>query len=260
VRIRFLGTYSGESKDHKLVTFLIDDVIAVEAATLASELTFAEQRQIRAILLSHCHYDHVRDLPAFAFNSAQNGSDSYAEVLSLPETLQAVATHFFNGVIYPNYTDSDSYLGKPAIEFRPTETYRSERIEGYRVVAVPVKHNIGAVGFEITSEDGKNVFYSGDTGPGLSHLWERISPQLIIADTTFPNRLMKTASDAGHLCPDMLKRELQEFRRTKGYLPRVILVHLNPEYASEIRIEAESLAKDLSISIATVRDGETVVL
>ena len=53
--IRFLGTHNAESKDTKLVSFLVDDVLAVDAGSLASELTFSEQEKIGVILLSHGH-------------------------------------------------------------------------------------------------------------------------------------------------------------------------------------------------------------
>ena len=67
--IRFLGTHNAESKNTRLVSFLIDDILAVEAGSLVSELTFVEQSKIKAILLSHGHYDHIRAVPAFAFNN-----------------------------------------------------------------------------------------------------------------------------------------------------------------------------------------------
>ena len=69
MKIRFLGTHNAESKDTKLISFVIDDVLAVDAGSLASELTFSEQEKIKAILLSHGHYDHIRGVPSFAFNN-----------------------------------------------------------------------------------------------------------------------------------------------------------------------------------------------
>jgi L-ascorbate metabolism protein UlaG (beta-lactamase superfamily) len=60
VIVKFLGTHNAESKNTRLVSFLIDDVLAVDAGSLVSELTFPEQRRIKAILLSHGHYDHIK--------------------------------------------------------------------------------------------------------------------------------------------------------------------------------------------------------
>ncbi|UCD22371.1 MAG: MBL fold metallo-hydrolase, partial [Chloroflexota bacterium] len=67
--IRFLGTHNAESRNTRLVSFLIDNVLAIDAGSLVSELTFSEQEKIKAILLSHAHYDHIRAVPAFAFNN-----------------------------------------------------------------------------------------------------------------------------------------------------------------------------------------------
>jgi len=69
MRIRFLGTHNSESKNTRLVSFIINDVLTVDAGSLVSELTFTEQKQIKTILLSHGHYDHIRAVPAFAVAS-----------------------------------------------------------------------------------------------------------------------------------------------------------------------------------------------
>ena len=61
--IRFLGTHNEESCESRLVSLLIDDILAVDAGSLVSELAFIEQEKIRAILLSHGHYDHIRAVP-----------------------------------------------------------------------------------------------------------------------------------------------------------------------------------------------------
>ncbi|TES84305.1 MBL fold metallo-hydrolase, partial [Candidatus Aerophobetes bacterium] len=67
VIVRFLGTHNAESRNTRLVSFLIEDILAVDAGSLASELSFPEQEKIKAILLSHGHYDHIRGIPAFVF-------------------------------------------------------------------------------------------------------------------------------------------------------------------------------------------------
>ena len=50
--IRFLGTHNAESRSTGLVSLLIDDVLAVDAGSLVSELTFPEQKKIKAIRTS----------------------------------------------------------------------------------------------------------------------------------------------------------------------------------------------------------------
>jgi len=254
--IRFLGTHNAESKNTRLVSFLIDDVLAVDAGSLVSELTFPGQKKITAILLSHGHYDHIRAVPAFAFNN----SDRTTKVIATRKTLEILSSHLIDGVVYPEFTSEASFLRKATLRLVPVELFERQRIEGYEVMAVPVRHNLDGVGFEMTSGDGKTLFYTGDTGPGLSSMWGKISPQLIIADLTWPNSLAKAARDAGHLCPEMLKEELIEFRRVKGYLPKVAAIHMSPQHEPEIEREVREVARLLSVSIDIAHEGEELIL
>jgi ribonuclease BN (tRNA processing enzyme) len=254
--VRFLGTHNAESKDTRLVSLLIDDVLAVDAGSLVSELTFPEQRKIKAILLSHGHYDHIRAVPAFAFNN----SDRTTKVVATARTLEILSSHLIDGVVYPEFTSKASFLGKATIKFVPLEPLKRKDIEGYQVMAVPVPHPLDGVGFEITSRDGKPLFYTGDTGPGLSSIWSHISPQLIIAEVTWPDRLAGMAREAAHLCPEMFKEELLELRRIKGYLPRVVAIHMSPQHETEIRREVGEVAELLGISIDIPREGDELIL
>jgi ribonuclease BN (tRNA processing enzyme) len=122
-----------------------------------------------------------------------------------------------------------------------------------------VQHNLDGVGLEITSGD-KTLFYTGDTGPGLSSVWANISPQLIITDLTWPNSLSNAAQDAGHLCPEMLKEELIEFRRVNGYLPKVAVIHMSPQHEPQIEREVGEVARSLGISIDIAIEGEELTL
>jgi ribonuclease BN (tRNA processing enzyme) len=256
VIVRFLGTHNAESRNTRLVSFLIDGTLAVDAGSLASELSFSEQKKIKAILLSHGHYDHIRGIPAFAFNNSQHAT----KVFATQQTLEILCSHLVDGVIYPKFTERTCFLGKPALELCALEPWKSEDIGGYRVLTVPVNHAIDTVGFEITSRDGKKIFYTGDTGPGLLSLWEHVSPHLLIIDVTFPNRFENVAKDAGHLCPEMLKVELVEFRRVKGYLPQVVLIHLSPKFEGEIREEVREMATELGLSIGIACEGDKRVI
>ena len=254
--IRFLGTHHEESRDTRLVSFLIDDVLAVDAGSLSSELSFTEQKRIKAILLSHEHYDHIKDVPSFIFNNLNRTT----KIFATSRTLKILASHLFDGIIYPNFTENNSFLEKPPVKLIALEHYNPVDIEGYQVLALPANHTKGSVGFEIDSKDGKKIFFTGDTGPGLSDIWNYISPQLIIIDLTFPNHLENTAKNAGHLCPKMLEMELMKFHQIKGYFPQVILIHLSPKHEKEIKREVKEVAKKLKISIDIACEGEKLTI
>ena len=257
MKIKFLGAHNAESKDTRLVSILIDDVLAIDAGCLASELTFSEQSAIKAILLTHGHYDHIRGIPAFAFNNIDHTTSVYAA----SETLKILSSHLVDGLIYPKFTKKiPFFIEKPSLKYIAIETFKTINIEGYKVLPLPVNHTIYAVGYEITSKDGKKIFYTGDTGSGLSALWEHISPDLIIIDVTFPNKLENRAINAAHLCPKLLKKELKELHNLNRKYPKIILIHLSPKYEKIIRKEVEEVEKELNISIDIASEGEEIII
>lgn len=252
MRIKFLGAHHEESKNTRLVCFLIDNVLAVDAGNLTSELTFSEQEKIKAILLSHGHYDHIRGVPSFIFNNLNRSTKVYAS----SQTLKILSSHLFDGVIYPKFTEKTPFLKKPPVQLKPLTPYLSLKIIEYQVLPLPINHISGSLGFEITSKNGKKIFYTGDSGPGLSVLWEKISPDFLIIDVTFPNRLNALAKNAAHLCPMTLKKELSEFYRIKKYFPQIVLIHLNPKYEEQIKKEAKKISKELNATISIACEGE----
>jgi len=256
VKIKFLGTHNAESRNTKLVSFIIDDILAVDAGSLTSQLSFPEQDKIKAILLSHGHYDHIRDVPAFIFNNSCRTNNVFAT----SQTLEILSSHLVDGEIYPKFTEYTPICGKTSIKLITLEPYIPTTVEDYEVVALPVNHPLNAVGFQITSKDGKKVFYTGDTGPGLSTIWKQISPDTIIIEVTFPNQMEDIAKNSAHLCPKTLKKELQEFLQIKKYSPQIILIHLTPKYKKEIKEETKEIAEELKISIKIANEGEEITI
>ena len=46
------------------------------------------------------------------------------------------------------------------------------------------------MGFQVQSPGGKSFFYTGDTnGEGLAGIWERMNPDLVVVEVTFPSSL-----------------------------------------------------------------------
>ena len=235
-----------------MTSLLVDDVLAVDAGSLSSSLSFEEQKKVSSILLTHCHYDHIRDVAAIAINFSN--FQKTVRVYSQSSTLEAISNHVLNGVIYPKFTEilTPDY---PPLEFCPLEPHKIEDIDSYKVLAVPVKHAVPTVGYQISSAEGKSFFYSGDTGPGLSASWEYISPQLLVLDMTMPNRMEEHALLSYHFTPHLLAGELAEFEKTRGYLPQVLLIHVSPMFEDEIKGEVERVAKELRADIIMGYEG-----
>ena len=257
MEIRVLGAHNLESATTRMTSLLVDDVLAVDAGALTSSLTFEEQEKVSSILLTHCHYDHMRDVAAIAINFSH--FQKTIRVYAQASTLDVIYNHMLNGVIYPKFTEilTPDY---PPVKFCPLEPCKVADIDGYQVLAVSVKHGVPTVGYQISSAGGKSFFYSGDTGPGLSSCWEYISPELLITDLTMPNRLEEHALSSNHLTPRLLVEELAEIKRTGGYLPQVVLIHVSPMFEGEIKEEVEGVAKGLGANITLGYEGMRIVL
>ena len=251
MKIQVLGAHNCESQNTKFVSLLIDDVLMIDAGALTSSLSFEAQQKIKAILLTHQHYDHIRDIPAIGINALFY--ETTVNVYSTQAVYDALATHLLNGTIYSQFLEKPP--GNPIINFKVMKPNKVEQIEGYGILTVPVNHRVPTVGYQVTSPDGKKVFYTGDTGPGLADCWQYVSPHLLITEVTAPNRYEESARKLLHLTPDLLKQELIQFQELKGYLPQVVLVHMNPREEKEIEAEIALIAKSLNNPIRLAREG-----
>jgi ribonuclease BN (tRNA processing enzyme) len=256
MQVKFLGAHNVESQDSRLVSLLIDDVLAIEASALTSSLSFRAQQKLKAVLLSHQHYDHVRDIPALGMNFLIH--ESTIEIYSTRPVHEALAAHLLNEVLYPDFTERPP--GKPSIKFKTVEPGRTESIAGYSVLPISVNHAVPTVGYQITSADGKTVFYTSDTGPGLAECWRQVSPELLIIEVTACNRYEEFAHQSGHLTPSLLQQELESFRDIKGYLPPVVLVHMNPLDEKIIEAEIAVVNKSLNTNIQLGYEGMQIEL
>ncbi len=251
MNIQLLGVHNCESQNTKLTSLLIDDILVIDAGGLTSSLSFPAQQKLKAILLTHQHYDHIRDVPAIVFNFAM--ANAAIDIYSTLPVYETLTTHLLNGKVYPKFLEWPPE--SPRIRFTVIEPHEAKQIEGYSVLPISVNHSVPTVGYQITSPDGKVVFYTGDTGPDLADCWERIAPQLLIIETSAPDRFEEFYKRRGHLTPSLLKQELTSFRELKGYLPQVVVVHINPGLEEEIKAEIATVAEDLNHPISVGYEG-----
>lgn len=257
MEIQILGTHTTEAKGMRLASFLIDGVLALDAGGLTSSLSLSEQEKVKAILLTHHHFDHVRDLVMLGANGAMFSAP--VEVYALRHTLEIVNSCLLDGRMYVDFSKWPSEE-KPFLRLKAIEPFQRHVLENYEVLPVPVKHSVPAVGYQVTSQDGKSLFYTGDTGPGLSTCWEHISPQLLMIEVSGCNEVGDFLRRVGHLSAQLLFEELSQFRQIKGYLPRIVVVHIPPQYQKEVKREVEDVARELGADIDVGYEGMKIVL
>ena len=248
MEIQILGAHLAELKGARLTSLLIDGTLVVDAGGLTSALSLPELKKIKTVLLTHHHFDHTRDLVTLAANAGYYWQGQL-EVYALRYTLDIVTSCLLDGKMYTNFLEYPS-KEKPTLILEAIEPYGRRTIADYDVLAVPVKHSVPAVGYQITSSDGKSLFYTSDTTVGISDCWQHISPQLLITEVAGPNKYGDWLKKAGHLCAGFLREELIQFRQLKEYLPRVIVIHIGNPYEQEIKEEVAQVAQELEADIS----------
>ena len=255
MELEILGAHNCESAEARLTSLLIDGVLALDAGGLTSTLSLSAQRGLKAVLLTHHHFDHVRDLATLGMNLYGWGS---IELYAPESALGVVGSYIFSDELYIDFSRRPS--PRPTFKMCPLEPYKEAMIHGYAVLPLPVNHSVPTVGYQITSGDDKCLFYTGDTGRNHPSLWQAVSPQLLVTEVTMPNSYEEMATSAGHLTPGLLREELLELRRAKGYLPRIVIVHMNPQLEGEIGREVEGVATELGAEITLGYEGMRINL
>ncbi len=256
MEIRILGAHNCESPDTGLISILIDQALVIDAGSITSSLPFSAQRGLKAIFLTHQHFDHVRDLATLGLNLYGQRT---IELYALESVLDVVSSCLFSDKIYLDFRNRPT-PEKPTFKFCPVEPYKEVVVQGYAVLPLPVNHGMSAVGYQVTSRDKKSFFFSGDTGRNNPSFWQAVSAQLVIIEVTFPNSHQTLAMESSHLTPQFLKEELGKLKGVRGSLPPVVTVHMNPELEGEIREEVEQVSRELGAEITLGYEGMTIVL
>ena len=257
MKIEMLGAHNTETDKARLPSLLVDDVVALDAGGLTSSLSLDRQRQIKAVLLTHHHFDHCRDLIMLGANDSV--PPSTIDVYGLRDTLEVVYLYLLDGKMYRDYTQWPS-AEHPRLTLKPVALFQPLFVDNLEVVPLPVSHSVPAVGYLVKAGNGKSVFYTGDTGPGLAGCWERIAPDLLVIEVTGLNRVQEDMDRLGHMTPGLLVQELVEFRRARGYLPRVIVSHLPVAYEDEMREEIAAAGKQIEMEVEVGYEGLTIDL
>lgn len=246
MEIQILGAHSTEAEGKRMVSILIDGIMALDAGSLTSSLSLQEQRKLRAILLTHHHFDHTRDLVTFGANGAMFSTQ--VEVYALSQTLDIVNSCLLDGKMYADFSKWPS-KERPFLQLIAIEPLQRLTVNEHNILPVPVNHSVPSVGYWVISKDGKSLFYTGDTGPGLASCWQQISPQLLLIEVSGINAIQDFLKSVGHLSAQLLKDELIQFRQIKGFLPRIIVIHIPPQFQMEVEQEVDEIGRQLGTSI-----------
>jgi len=227
MKLHVLGCSGAIAAGCKTTSFLIDSSILVDAGTGVGDLPLEALAEVDHILLSHSHLDHVLGIPLMADSVMRCRPIRTAEpikVYALAETLQALRTHLFNNVLWPDFTRLPS-PERPILELIEIRVGQILTLGDRTIEVLPAAHTVPAVGYAVETDSGWWV-YTGDTGPNPA-LWQclegRPIVQLVI-ETAFGDEERTLARISRHLCPSTLFTELAQ--RTEP--TPIAITHIKP--------------------------------
>ena len=237
MRIELLNSTNPPSDLQFLVSFLVNDEVAIDAGSIGLLADLQRQRRVKYVFITHEHLDHVATLPIFLENVYDPGPEC-VEVLASREVLDFLHGDMFNGRVWPDFIDlsrpSDAFVRTTAIEpLRPITR------AGLTVTPVPVSHGVDTTGLIV--DDGRTaVAFPSDTGP-TACFWEHLASldrlDAVFLEASFPRSLADLATVTGHLSTATFADEIEKLPRQV----RWIVVHRKARYADVIARELESL-------------------
>lgn len=238
MRVELLPSSIPAGDPQFLVTFLVNDTVAIDAGALGLLADLDRQRAVRHVFVTHEHLDHVATLPIFLENVHEPGPGC-VELLARAATLDHLRRDVFNGRLWADFfalsTDADRF-----VRGTPLEPGVAVERDGLTVTPLPVSHAIDTLGLLV--DDGRTaVAVPSDTGP-TADFWRRIAacPRLaaVFLECSWPERMAALAAETGHLCPSTFAAQV----RTLGRDVRWIVVHRKARHAAEIARDLAALA------------------
>jgi ribonuclease BN (tRNA processing enzyme) len=241
MNVRVLGCHGGELPGHRTTCFLLDGKLTVDGGSMCQALQLKELLAIDDILLTHSHFDHVKDVPLLTDYLV--GERKQPLVIHGPqETIAAMSSDVFNNRTWPDFREIPT-KDSPVLEMRAIEIDKYFQVQGYRIRSVLVRHPVQSVGY-VLEKDGRAIAFSGDTGP-TDDLWRTINGtqnvKAVFCELSFPNRLQWLADLSGHFTPQSLMKDLKKLDRRGA---RIYLYHLKPAFMDELRAEVAELGQD----------------
>lgn len=251
--MRVLGSSGAELPGYNSPAFLVDGKLLLDAGTIGTSLSESKQWEVRNILITHSHLDHIKAIPFLADNIVIKQKKHSVTLYATKETLRTLREHLLNDRLWPDFTKISASI-YPVLNLKTIVPGRPFAVNGYSVTAYPVSHTVPAVGYVIKNGIGRTLLYTGDTGP-TKQIWASSGHiHVLIIEVSFPNSMGELAIKTGHLTPELLGLEIEAMK----HLPEKILItHIKPQYMARILKELQDIRKKSKTVIQIIKDGRT---
>ncbi len=247
MRVKLLSSAHGPLVQYAS-SYLINDVVAVDAGSLGFYGMPEQQALVHHIFLTHSHADHIASLPVFIEN-VYGLIDPGARVYGNDYTLKALEQDVFNDRVWPDFVEL-SRLHPPFLSLQELKAEEGVVVGDLHITPVPVDHAVPTFGYIVT--DGKStVVFGADSGP-TERIWQLAAsapaPHTIILEASFPNSMAALAKISAHLTPELFAEELKKLPQGS----RVLTTHIKTRFRDQMLLE---LAK---VSSGAIDHGITV--
>ena len=200
--------------------------------------TEKQKNQIRSVVLSHAHLDHIAGLPLFIDDLFAN-LDQPVCVYATAEVCEVLEQDIFNWRIYPKFSELQNDFGA-VLEYRIFEIGKTFTVQNLTVKAVRVNHKVPSVGFII--REGETVIAMTNDTAQMNEFWYEAAAEKFLAailiECAFPDELVELADSSHHLTPKTLAQELIKFADKR--VP-VYIINLKPMYREKIIAQIAAL-------------------
>ncbi|MBL0707788.1 MAG: HD domain-containing protein [Sulfurimonas sp.] len=235
-KIKILGAYGTKAKGFGTSSFYLNDKNVIDAGNLLSTMN-DQCADIQNIWLTHSHLDHISDI-AYILDNYYSNREITLNIMALPETIKALKKHFFNNLIWPDFSKiclkNSTKASLSYTEIRLDKEYKIGTNESIR--AFKTDHTVPSCGY-IYKKESSSVLITADTY-ALDNVIEILNNnkniKSMVIECSFPSIMDKLAKDSKHLTPKLLFKALECLKRDDIEL---YINHIKPTFLIQIAKE-----------------------
>jgi cAMP phosphodiesterase len=224
-----------------LTSFVVDDRVAVDAGSLGFAVNDIQRRQIRDVVLTHAHLDHIAGLPLF-IDDLFSELDAPVRIHASESVIEVLERDVFNWSVYPRFSELSNPNGA-VMEYRLLSPNVDSEIAHLKIKPLEVNHNVPSTGFVI-SDGSSTIAMTGDTAE-MGSFWDVANAiddlRAVFVECAFPDEMEELANSSFHMTPARLKCELEKFSNISC---PVYAINLKPRYRERTIAQLEALNID----------------
>jgi ribonuclease BN (tRNA processing enzyme) len=231
------SSVDGRASRQYLSSYRINRSVLVDAGAAGLDGSPEDQSDVRFVLISHAHADHIASLPILLENVYEPGGRGLT-VFGSRSSLDTLRRHVFNDEVWPDLVRLSSAESR-FLDLVEMESGATVELDGLRITAVAVDHVVPTFGFIVTEGD-VSVLIVSDTGPTQA-IWDaaNATPNVkgVFLEASFPDSMSGLAAASKHLTPTTFAGEVRKLKSR----PRIIAIHIKERHRRRIVEELEAL-------------------